>query len=130
MCVLQIFVMCVVIPLRNIAGDLVGLIGGDADLTDQRLQQIVRPVGLGATGYVDVVDRKGTVLTSTRPDQVLRESDHSQRVATLIREGRSVAGTCHDCHETAQKPARAAEVMGFAPLSTAPWGVMVRESEA
>ncbi|TAK33688.1 MAG: HAMP domain-containing protein [Chloroflexota bacterium] len=122
-------VISVVIPVRSMDGRLVGLVGGDANLTDSRLQQSVRPVGLGASGYVDVVDQTGAVLASTRLDHTLRESDHSNRIAGLISERRSAVGTCHECHTDSSSSQRAAEVMGFAPLTTAPWGVMVRESE-
>lgn len=122
-------VISVVIPIRNMEGGLVGLVGGDADLTGLRLQQAVRPVGLGASGYVDVVDQTGVVLASTRREHTLRESDHSNRVAGLISERRSAVGTCHACHENAKNIERAAEIMGFAPLTTAPWAIMVRQSE-
>lgn len=122
-------VVSVAIPIRDGFGAIVGLVGGDINPTDTRFQRIVEPVGLGPSGYVEVVDGRGVVLASNVSSYVLTETDHSDRLATLIREGRTTVGTCHDCHSPTMSGGREAEVMAFAPLGDAPWGVLVRDPE-
>ncbi|HKZ51269.1 MAG TPA: HAMP domain-containing protein, partial [Dehalococcoidia bacterium] len=80
-------------------------------------------------GYAQIVDNGGTVLASTSSGQLLEKSDHEGQVATLIREKRTSSGTCHECHESAGGTERQTEVMAFAPLELAPWGVLIRQSE-
>ncbi|MDA8189708.1 MAG: cache domain-containing protein [Dehalococcoidales bacterium] len=126
-------VVSIVIPVKNASGKLVGLVGGDVDLTSSNLQKVIQPVGLGPSGYVQVVDSKGVVIAASSRSQILTESDHSNRLENLIRQKKPVVSTCHDCHAsdspaTAQAT-REAEVMAFVPLQTAPWGLVIRESE-
>jgi signal transduction histidine kinase len=122
-------VVSAVVPVWDDRGEIVGAIGGDIDLTAGGLREIIRTVGLGATGYAQLVDAEGTVLASTVPEYLLTQSDHGQTLATFIAEKKTTTGRCHDCHEpTTTKPKRT-EVMAFAPLPSVPWGVVVRESE-
>lgn len=116
-------------PVRGRAGEIVGLVVGDLDLPDPRLQQLIRPAGLGQTARVDIVDREGVVIASTNEAYLLQRSDHRSELGALIEARRSTVGTCHSCHEAAPSPQREAEVMALAPLGTASWGVVVREAE-
>ena len=120
----------VVGPIYNRSGRLVGLVGGDIGLGGAYLREALGSAGLGETGYLQLVDGHGIILASSRPGQVLQESDHQNRLVTLIREGRAVSGTCHDCHEAQGENQRETEVMAFAPTAVAPWGVLVRQSES
>jgi len=43
-------------PLKDRAGHVVGLVGGYIDLTNSTISQVISPVSLGATGYIEVVD--------------------------------------------------------------------------
>jgi signal transduction histidine kinase len=122
-------VVSAIMPIWDAKGEIAGALGGDIDLTGSGLREIIRTAGLGATGYAQLVDAKGTVLASTVPEYLLTESDHGQTLSTLIAEKKSTTGRCHDCHQpTASKPERT-EVMAFAPLPSVAWGVVVRESE-
>ncbi len=90
----------------------------------------VKPIKLGQTGYVEVVDQNGTVITRTEPGPKLsrfEQSDHSGRFAALIATSKATRGVCHTCHETQQVERR--DVLAFAPLSRAKWGVVIRQSE-
>lgn len=126
-------VVSMVIPVKNAQGQMVGLVGGDIDLTSSSLQKMIRPIGLGPSGYVEVVDSKGVVVAASQQAHVLRESDHSNRLATLIQQKQPKVSTCHDCHEASPQqgamPTRDAEVMAFVPLQTASWGLTIREAE-
>src|SRR3990172_5742391 len=110
-------------------GATVGLIAGDIGLAGNELTEIIRPGALGDTGYAQIVDGGGNVLASTREGQLLERSDHEGQIASLIEEGRTPSGPCHDCHGLAGREQRETDVMAFAPLETAPWGVLIRQSE-
>jgi signal transduction histidine kinase len=123
-------VASMVAPLHSPDGVIVGLVGGDIDLRGTVLLDVIRSSAPGQTGYAQLVDSEGTILASTRPEQVLQKSDHDSRLAAFIAAGESASGTCHDCHESAGSSDRHTEVMAFAPLAWAPWGVVLRQEES
>jgi signal transduction histidine kinase len=86
---------------------------------------------VGETGYIEIVDGNGMVLasTSTGSSTVLQTSDHPGRFAELIQQQQATVGTCHRCHGDSESPERRRDVLAFAPLSTTPWGVAVRQAE-
>ncbi len=118
-----------VAPIRGSSGQLTGLIAGDIVLSDTDLTDMIRPARVGETGYAQILDNQGIVLASTRPGQTLETSDHEGQIAALIKEKRASSGTCHGCRESAGGAERETEVMAFAPLESAPWGVLIRQSE-
>ncbi|MDP3062299.1 MAG: cache domain-containing protein [Chloroflexota bacterium] len=115
-------------PLRDRTGELVGLVGGTMDLTSSALLQIISPVTLGKTGYIEVIDSQGAVLASSREELLFTLSDHDRILADLIVEKATSVRTCHSCHTGVAK-GRETEVMAFAPLTFFPWGVSIRQSE-
>ncbi len=117
-------------PVRSPSGQLVGLVGGDIDLTGRYLQDVIRHSAPGETGYSQLVDSQGVILASTQEGDVPRASDHESYLATLIQERRSASGTCHRCHEDGGEAGRETEVMAFSPLTSAPWGVVIRQAES
>ena len=123
-------VASVVAPLRGPSGETVGLVGGDIDLTSTVLLDVIRSSAPGQTGYAQLVDGEGTILASTRPEQVLQRSDHDSRLAAFIAKGESASGTCRDCYEGETSRDRRTEVMAFSPLAWAPWGVVLRQEES
>lgn len=124
-------VVSAVIPLKDLNGTTLGLVGGDVDITGNSLSSVLEAVQLGATGNVDVVDSQGIVLATTRPSHLLTSSDHNNILADLIRRRRTAVSTCHSCHEPSafSEDKRRVEVMAFAPFPTIPWGVSLRQEE-
>jgi signal transduction histidine kinase len=101
------------------------------DFTESTLHGFIPPISIGSTGYVEIVDQNGFVLARTEPNQNLttfEKSDHSERFAELIAAGEPSRGVCHSCHEPEQKVI-ARDVMAFVPLSSAHWGIVIRQSE-
>ena len=87
-------------------------------------------------GYIQVVDHQGTVLASSLSWYRFYKGDHTDQFTHLIDSQQSVVGGCHQCHtgdsSSVGPPGsgddgRSEEVLAFAPLSVAPWGVAVRQ---
>lgn len=113
-------------PLRDGRGALVVAV----DPARSSIGGFVQPIRLGQTGYAEIVDQNGIVVARTEPGPQLspfEKSDHSGKFAALIEAGNPTRGTCHTCHE--QKVERK-DVLAFAPLSQARWGVAIRQSDA
>jgi signal transduction histidine kinase len=120
------------VPVRDSSGSIRGALAMQVDLTAPGISIFSHPAGLGQTGYMDLVDANGVILASTRVERVGRESDHGQTMSGMILDHRQAVSACHGCHTTtaqAQDPPQN-EVLAFAPLSQAPWGVAVRQSES
>jgi len=101
------------------------------DLVQSSISGFIQPIELGVTGYVEIVDQNGVVIARTEPGHELapfEKSDHPDRFAALINAGEPTVGTCHTCHEAEQQVERR-DVLAFAPLSSAPWGVVIRQAE-
>lgn len=116
------------VPVRDWSGELIGAVGGELDPDSPRFRSLLRSPGIGETSYIDLVDDEGIVLLSTKNGRAFTKSDHGRFLADLIQKKKSVVSACHTCHEgDGGIPER--EVMAFAPLSFAPWGVGIRQSE-
>ncbi len=122
-------VACLTVPIRNGRGEITGLIGGALDLSGDSVGGFLSALRLGQTGYAQVVDQEGIVLAATDASGLFRRGDHGDRFATLIAEKRETAGTCHGCHEQGEQSYRRREVIAFAPLTAASWGVVVGQAE-
>jgi signal transduction histidine kinase len=59
----------------------------------------------------------------------LKESDHGGVFASLIKNQKTAVSTCHSCHVDNQISNPDREIITFAPLNYAPWGVVVRQPE-
>ncbi|MBI3988272.1 MAG: HAMP domain-containing protein, partial [candidate division NC10 bacterium] len=118
-----------VVPIRDWRGELMGAVGGELDPESPRFRSLLHPIRLGDTTYLELVDGHGVVLASTKTGRAFMESDHGRFLAGLIQEKRPVVGTCHSCHKEEGLPEREREVIAFAPLTSAPWGVSIRQAE-
>ncbi|MDP2948091.1 MAG: GAF domain-containing protein [Chloroflexota bacterium] len=120
------------VPIWSNAGKMVGVVGSTFGPAQSFVGSLVQPVSLGETSYLEVVNEEGMVLASTRPStetDPFADTEHAERFSALITEGRAVVRTCHRCHNPEGTGERREDVMAFAPLSTAPWGVGIRQSE-
>jgi signal transduction histidine kinase len=100
------------------------------DFTSQNIHAFSNPIGLGQSGYMDLVALDGRILASTRPSRIGNESDHGFSLRGMIRDHRQSVSACHDCHTPETTAAPQAEVLAFAPLDRVQWGITVRQSES
>ena len=119
-------------PVRDADGVVQGAVIGEIDLDGANLTEVISAAAPGDTGYAQIVDRRGTVLASTVEGEVLQENPHETLMADLALEKDGASGPCHSCHQApgVGQPEREDEVMAFAPLEAAPWGVLVRQPES
>ncbi len=118
-----------VVPVRDWNGELAGVVAAEIDPQGPRFRSLLRPVGLGETAYVDLVDSRGIVLASTRAGRIFTATDHGRFLGDLIEKKRSAVGTCHSCHQEQGFSEREREVLAFASLTFAPWGLAIRQAE-
>ena len=116
-------------PIHDDDGKVGGALVISIDLTSPNIRTFTQPIGLGETGYIDLIDLSGTILASTRSERIGAQSDHSDSLAAMISERRQTVSTCDDCRSAPSASAPRREVLAFAPLERAQWGVTVRQSE-
>ncbi|MBI3915273.1 MAG: HAMP domain-containing protein [Chloroflexi bacterium] len=116
-------------PIRDSAGDVSGALVIILSFTDSKIRAFSNPIGLGESGYMDLVALDGRILASTRPGRIGGESDHRSSLSGMIRDHRPSVSACHDCHTPVVEGEPLAEVLAFAPLGRAQWGIAVRQSE-
>ena len=117
-------------PIRNGSGKITRalVIVLKIDATNNRA--FAHPIGLGQSGYLDLIATDGLILASTRPTRVGQQSDHEDSLTSMIRDHRQAVSACHDCHTPLATSAPLAEVLAFAPLDRVPWGITIRQSES
>jgi signal transduction histidine kinase len=117
------------VPIRNWGGELMGVVVGELDPQSSRFRSLLAVGGMDGATSVDLVDGRGIILISNHADRAFTQSDHGRVLADAIRAKRPVLGACHGCHEENGLSERRPEVLAFVPLTFAPWGVSIRESE-
>jgi signal transduction histidine kinase len=123
-------VIFALVPLKSRGGTLIGVAGGEINPTNYMFTQIIKSIPLGTSTNIELVDSHGTIIASNDPNRILTSSDHNKFLGNLITQKRSSVGTCHRCHsEEASHTTRTNDMLAFAPLSVAPWGISVREPQ-
>ncbi len=122
-------VIFALVPLRSRSGDIVGTAGGLIDPTSYHFTQVLTAITTSKETKIELVDSYGVVIASNHPDSILTGIDHNRFLSTLIAERKSTVAACHRCHEnkgTSGANRRSADILAFAPLNLAPWGVSLR----
>lgn len=118
-------------PIQNRQEEGMGMLIVAINLIQSNIGGFIKPIRLGQTGYVEIIDQNGVVVVRTDPGPKLvpfEKSDHSGRFAELIAAGEPTRGLCHTCHEPIQKVERR-DILAFVPLLETNWGVVIRQSE-
>jgi signal transduction histidine kinase len=118
------------VPVRDLAGDVVGLAGGTFDPTRRDFQKMLRHLRQGQTGRAELVDGAGLVVASSEPGRAGLKSECSKNMARLVAAKASLSTRCDDCHAEHAERSRSGELLTFTPLASAPWGLVVRQDAA
>lgn len=116
----------IAVPVHSKTGRPVGALAALLDLTNPAISPFRNPFELGLTGIFDVVDQHGQVLISANQERILKNSGQDELLYHLFRVGQPVVETCIAC--PANPPSAPEDlVIAFAPMSEAPWGVVIRQ---
>lgn len=63
-------------PIKDASGTIVGVLAGDVSL--KKIGEIATRTSVGNSGYLDVVDNKGTLLASIDPEKVTKQENIGQ----------------------------------------------------
>ncbi len=116
----------VAMPVNDLTGMLTGVLAAAVDLRQLPLFSTEQRFELGLTGTVDVVDGHGHILASSNPTRVLTNVSQDEVVNKLFVSGKPGVENCLGCSNN-QLSELTDEVVAFAPLAEAPWGVVIRQ---
>jgi PAS domain S-box-containing protein len=117
----------VAVPVFDSHGRPTAALAALVNLADPAISPFEHPFALGETGTLDVVDADGLILISNRKERVLTVSDQAELLRELFVAGQPSVETCVGCSTASFSGDAADEVMAFAPLSQAPWALVMRQ---
>lgn len=124
-------VIFALVPLKNKNGDVVGVAGGEINPVNYMLSQIIKAVPDEPNTYIELVDSHGIIMASNNPQRIFICSDHNRFMGNLISQKKSAVRKCHRCHTDNEKQPgnniRSTDILAFAPLEMAPWGVSITQ---
>ncbi len=122
-------VIFALVPLKDKDGEVVGVAGGEIDPTNYLLTQIIATIPTGADTYIELVDSHGVIIASNDPRRILTCNERYKFLAGLMAEKKGTVLSCHRCKESNPDDKRERDMLAFAPLTVAPWGIIVRDPQ-
>jgi signal transduction histidine kinase len=128
----------VLVPLKDRDGRIIGAAGGEINPTNYILNNIIKVIPTSSHTIIELVDSYGVVIASNNPVRIFACSDRNKVLGNLIASKHGAIIECHRCHEGKnENPAGAdpretqktTDMLAFAPLHEAPWGISIREPE-
>jgi signal transduction histidine kinase len=114
-------------PILGSNAKISGLLVEEMGVDQIGLDGVLEQATAGGSAHIEVVDRAGQILASSQPEPG-RQIIHADQFASLIDSQKPTVGTCHGCYANeGGEVGLSDEVLAFAPISAAPWGVAVRE---
>ncbi len=117
------------VPLSAGGGQEGSILFGVIRLADSGFVETIQPLALGQTGYAQIFDAQGRSVVDIYPDRSFGNTEHQERLATLLVEGQPQVTRCHTCHAPTG-PVSDRQLMAFAPVASAGWGVVAAQSES
>ncbi len=125
------------VPVRSWTGEVVGVVGGTFRPDRRDFGRMLEHLRRGRTGFADLVDASGHVLASSDRARAGAQAGCGGGIRQLMTERRTRSVSCRECHVDRSVPEiggsegpAADELLTFAPLGSAPWAVVVRQSSA
>ncbi len=120
--------LLVAVPLIPSGSQTGAVLFGVSRLVDSGFVEAIQPLALGQTGYAEIFDDDGLALVDIYPERTFGNAVHQQRLAELLVVGQPEVTKCHTCHEPSG-PVSEQQIMAFAPVLSAGWGVVAAQSE-
>jgi len=112
-----------VAPILNHEGDVIGALSGVVDPHSELIRHVVDFTPPGRTTYTHLVDAEGLDLAHSNTALQFRRNEHADLMQQLIIEGQATIAWS-ETHKGER------EVIAFAPLAVAPWGVAIEQEAA
>ncbi|TAN38491.1 MAG: HAMP domain-containing protein [Nitrospirae bacterium] len=128
-------IIYILVPLKNKYGLIVGAVGAEIDPSAQNFNEIIQSVHTDTKVYMEVVDSHGVVIASNDAKRMFKDQlgGHSNFLRNLIAAKKAVITKCHRCHAATDAPStkatRSVDIMAYAPLENASWGVSIVQPE-
>jgi signal transduction histidine kinase len=117
------------VPVRALDGRVVGIVGGAFDPARRGFDKMLNHLRRGDTGFAEIVDSGGRILASTVRGRAGRTTECAVHLGALVDSKRAESEGCRDCHARAGVAASAPhEFLTFAPVTSAPWGIVMRQA--
>lgn len=117
------------VPVRSLDGGVVGVVGGTFDPQRRDFDKMLRHLRRGESGFAELIDSGGLILASTAAGRAGRRTECAAHLTGLVQAKRTESVGCRSCHAYEGASVEAAdEFLSFAPLASAPWGVVMRQS--
>ena len=123
----QKMVIFALVPLKDKNGEIVGVAGGEIDPTNYLLGHAIKSVHAEPDTYIELMDSRGVIIASNDPRKILTCSQQNKFLNVLISDRKGSVVNCHRCKESYYGSKRGRDMLAFAPLSVAPWGISVRD---
>ena len=120
-------VIFALVPLKNKNSEIVGVAGGEIDPTNYLLAQAIKSIHTEPDTYVELMDSQGVIIASNDPRKILTCAQQNKFLNVLISDRKGSVINCHRCKESSSGNKRERDMLAFAPLSVAPWGISVRD---
>jgi signal transduction histidine kinase len=112
----------VLVPVRRWDGQVVGVAGGTFDPARRSFARLLHPLGRGGTAVALLVDGSGAALASTASERASVRGVCAAELARVLAARRAETVRCAEGGRDAGE-----EVVTVAPLTAAPWAVVVRQ---
>ena len=120
-------VIFALVPLKDRNGEVVGTAGGLIDPTNYHFTRILSVMVPEKQMNIELVDSMGIVIASNHSESILSGIDHNKFLSRLIADKQTTVTSCHRCHITGKdSQTRTEDILVFAPLNLAPWGIALR----
>ena len=117
------------VPIRDHTGAVVGVAGGTFDPGRRGFDRMLTLLRRGQTGVAELIDAEGVVIASSEPRRTGSKAECARELGALLREKRTGAVRTADCQEpSVDDPWRPRQLVTFAALGGANWGVVVRQA--
>ena len=120
-------VIYALVPLKSKNGEIVGVAGGEIDPTNYLLAHAIKSVHMEPDTYIELMDSHGVIIASNDPRRILTCAQQNKFLNVLISDRKGSVINCHRCKQSYYGNKRERDMLAFAPLSVAPWGISVRD---
>jgi signal transduction histidine kinase len=121
-------VVFMMVPLRDRRDTVVGVAGGVLSPTNLFINTLLQRIKT-ESGFIEIIDLNEIILASDHTESILQHRDYGGDLSTMIRLGQSGIREYNQVLPGAKDGGTAKCVLAFVPLRTAPWGIIVGQTE-